>query len=97
MPLAPTADAPWQTRNFGQLLYETWDTEAFVFNPASGHTHVLNEQAFALLQSLASNPSTDDDLAQAFGADTQELRSALLQQLQQLELVGLICRIQRSQ
>ena len=80
------------TRNFAQLLFQTWETETFVFNPASGNTHVLNEAAFALLQSLASTPSTNDDLAQDFDADSAELRGALLQQLQQLELVGLICR-----
>jgi len=92
MPLAPTADTRWQTRDFDKLVHETWDTETFVSNPNSGNTHVLNEAAFALLKSLASTPSRDVDLAQDFDAVSAELRAALLQQLQQLELVGLICR-----
>ena len=82
----------WQTQELDLLLHETWDKETFVFNPSSGHTHVLNEAAFTLLRSLAEHPSTGKELIQSFGADTQELRDALWQQLQQLELVGLICR-----
>ncbi len=89
--LANAAHIRWQTQNLGLLLHQTWDTDTFVFNPSSGHTHVLNEAAFTLLSRLADHPSTGEDLVQSFGADTQELRDALWQQLQQLELVGLIC------
>ena len=92
MPLAPKAETRWQTRHFDQLIHQTWETETFVFNPASGNTHVLNEAAFMMLQQLASTPSTDDQLAQDFNADSPALRDALLQQLQQLEMAGLICR-----
>lgn len=93
MGLSDAPDSQWQARNFDQLLYETWDTETFVFNPASGHTHVLNEEAFALLQDLAIHPSSDRQLAKLFDADINERREGLRQQLRQLELVGLIWRM----
>jgi PqqD family protein of HPr-rel-A system len=93
MGLADAPESHWQARNFDRLLHETWDTETFVFNPASGHTHVLNEAAFALLQDLAVHPSSNRQLARSFGADTKERREGLREQLRQLELVGLICRM----
>jgi PqqD family protein of HPr-rel-A system len=83
---------PWKARNFDQLLHQTWDSETFVFHPGSGHTHVLNDAAFALLDRLAVHPAATSDLAEGFTTDTPERRTALRKQLQQLEVVGLICR-----
>lgn len=82
----------WATTDFDRLLHETWDGETFVFNPGSGHTHVLNDAAFALLERLATQPSTTANLAREFDAGTQARLPALRQQLRQLETVGLICR-----
>ena len=69
----------------------TWDEETFVFNPASGDTHLLNEVALAILQSLSLRPATFEALVEEFlEQDTVESRQILIEQLQQLELTGLI-------
>jgi PqqD family protein of HPr-rel-A system len=81
----------WQARNFDKLELRTWEDETFVFNPASGDTHLLNEVALAILQSLSQQPTTLDTLATQFlEQETPESRQVLIDQLQQLELVGLI-------
>jgi PqqD family protein of HPr-rel-A system len=78
-----------------QLLWEQFDDEYFVFNPASGHTHVLNALGAATLQQLAGEPLTADELLARLqaqvGADGSEaLHQALPEHLSQLAAIGLI-------
>ena len=93
MPTLTSLDDNWAAKNYPELLQETWDEETFIFNPASGHTHVLNEVATALLQNLAQTPSSSKTLIHDFLPDASAAeQKILIQQLEQLELLGLICR-----
>lgn len=82
----------WQSLGFERLLVRTWDEESFVFNPASGETHLLNESALALLELLHQQPCTLDELLNELGEVSHEQAPALRQHLQQLELIGLLRR-----
>lgn len=89
---SPARDEPvWRALNFHQLLYETWDGEHLLFNPASGHTHVLNDVAFQLLSELDAEPADTLTLAKRHLENPQDLEP-LSQHLKQLEMIGLICR-----
>ena len=86
-------DDIWSAKNYSDLVLETWDSETFVFNPASGHTHILNEVATALLRNLAQSTATSKKLLNDFLPDASNTdQELLIQQLEQLELLGLICR-----
>lgn len=92
---AAAADCCWISSNFDQLILETWDDETFAFNPASGHTHLLNSAALTLLQELATQAQTNAMLVERFLSDQPEaqrqaMSQQLIQQLIQLEMIGLI-------
>jgi len=95
---AHQAPARWVAPNFKDLLHETWEAETFLFNPLSGHTHVLNQEAMALLETLSQEPSSTRALIERFAAGNEHPQApqALVQQLMQLELLGLICRVQQQ-
>jgi PqqD family protein of HPr-rel-A system len=78
--------------NFVSLVCQIWDEEAFVFNPASSHTHALNAEAWHLLEELNSKPMTEAQVFELFGADTAEATNTVRASLGQLELFGLIER-----
>ena len=85
----------WQAPDFGDFLHEELEGEHFVFNPHTGHTHVVNAAALLLLKSLADQPLTGEELAQRLVLDyseieLNELRELLRQQLEQLRLLGLV-------
>lgn len=89
----------WATRNYPDLLMETWEDEIFLFNPRSGHTHLLNPVAAALLADLAEQPADLASLGARFHdpegpLDLQTFTDALAQHLAQLQLIGLIRAIQ---
>lgn len=94
MPLQAGEDT-WTALGFSELLTETWEEETFLFNPASGETHLLNQVALSLLEQLARKPASTREVHDLFLPDDAEpeLVAALDQQLQQLELIGLTCRI----
>jgi PqqD family protein of HPr-rel-A system len=88
----PTA---WQTSDYADLLHEELTGEHFLFNPHTGHTHVVNTTALLLLESLADRPLTTQQLAQRLHQDDaemnlDELRLLLQGQLEQLQLLGLV-------
>ena len=79
-----------------QLLWESFEEEFFLFNTASGHTHVLNALGATLLRALASGDrsraellatltDTSDDSARA-----GELVAHLDWLLAQLDELGLV-------
>lgn len=73
----------------------TWDDETFVFNPASGHTHLLNAAAVHMLERLHEQALSSRDLCAEFDIEDipgEQLLAHVEQQLQQLELLGLIRR-----
>ena len=85
-------DGRWQTCHYESLLQQTWDEETFVFNPASGHTHLLNPVAMTLLEYLATTPSDLAGLAAWLGVENNpQAQHALVEQFEQLILTGLIC------
>lgn len=88
---AISASARWEALNFADLLYECWEEEYILFNPASGDTHVLNEVAFELLRDLAQTPADTDTLVRKY-LDTPDLAHLLIAHLKQLETIGLVCR-----
>ena len=75
-------------------MVETWDENVLLFNPASGETHLLNPAALALLEQLSHTPASDSELERSLLPENADdtLKHALNQQLQQLEMIGLICR-----
>lgn len=82
----------WRTLGFDDLLMRTWDDETFVFNPASGHTHLLNGVAVELLRLLHEQPRSSEQLAAELGDPALQQLPELQQQLHQLALIGLLCR-----
>lgn len=91
----PPADTQrWQAIDGRRLLWEQFDDEYFVFNPASGHTHVLNALGAATLQLLSTEPSSTAQLLASLQAQLGEdggepLRQALQEHLRQLVAIGL--------
>lgn len=84
----------WGTCNFDQLLRETWDEETFLFNPASGETHLLNAAAMHLLELLEEEEASFEQLVGRLFPDTDKpTLDALARQFEQLVLTGLICRV----
>lgn len=77
-------------------LWEQFDDEYFVFNPASGHTHLLNALGATVLRLLEPAPLTEAELLECLhaeaGPDDGELAQALPMHLQQLAVIGLIER-----
>ncbi len=87
--------ARWKASNYGELLIEQWDEEVFLFNPASGHTHVLNPAAAALLAEIAEHPTDVGTLCRRFQADDpapdpDAFADSMVHHIQQLALIGLI-------
>jgi len=91
----PSADSQrWQAIDGQRLLWERFDDEYFVFNPASGHTHVLNALGAATLQLLTDAPCSTAQLLAGLQAQLGEdggepLRQALQEHLRQLVAIGL--------
>jgi PqqD family protein of HPr-rel-A system len=86
----------WHAPDYGSFLWASWDEdEYFLFNPASGQTHLLNGLAYELLQSLARCPADDRAIAQALyhpelGIPTETFHGLVNEQLHQLSLIGLV-------
>lgn len=86
-------DAQWTACNYSQLLQRQWDDEIFVFNPASGQTHILNSITLMLLQYLADKTASFAQMQAHFLPDADPQTQQQFQaQLEQLVLIGLICR-----
>jgi len=85
----------WETRNQQEWLREDWEEETFLFNPLSGHTHILNLAASELLNILATTPTDIDRLTSSLfdkdsGLDPGQFKALLARQLKQLYEMGLI-------
>lgn len=88
-------DTRWKTSNYGDLLIEQWEDDVFLFNPASGHTHLLNPAAAALLAELSNGAADLATLCTRFhdpddALDADAFAAALDGHLKQLALIGLI-------
>ena len=77
---------------FEQAMFEN---EYFLFNPYSGETHLLNQQAMWMLESLARQPASAstliDTLPKTEGSESPlDLHHAIEFQLEQLRIIGLV-------
>ena len=90
----------WVVPKWVRLQWRRWDGEYVVFNPASGHTHVLNGLAAKALKELQESPSSTTDVLQRISESIQgEKSSKLIAQLDKLfaefDELGLTERVQR--
>ena len=84
-----------------QYQREAFEDEYFLFNPASGETHLLNASAMWLLDSLAAEPASPAmlkaRLLELTGADPgPEFDQALEFQFKHLRTLGLIERFDQA-
>ena len=85
----------WRIAPGQQLAYRGWDDEFVVYNDLSGDTHLLDGDAFALIDALRASPATVDALVTACAGevppdqlpDVTDTIAALLAKLQHLYLV----------
>ena len=94
------SDLYWLCDCFPDLLHRSLEQELFVFNPLTGHTHILNQLSWQLLSACADTPRSDAYLYKLMGAESEDLdkrqREDSLQghlsQLQQLDLLQAVAR-----
>lgn len=84
----------WRCECFSDLLHRILEQELFVFNPRTGHTHILNHLSWLLLAACADRPRSSDYLYALMNAETEganpQTQASLerhLEQLQQLDLL----------
>lgn len=86
----------WLAPGLATCRWANWeDDEYFLFNPASGKTHLLNALGRELLLLLAEKPHTSAELCKIFhdpetGLSEPQLSDLIDDQLRQLALVGLV-------
>lgn len=92
-------DAPvghWQAPDLDQFHWASWgEGESFLYNPASGQTHLLNDLGRALLDSLADDAQTAQSLADGLyhpecGLSPGSFTDIVQQHLAQLALLQLV-------
>lgn len=85
----------WRIAPGQQLACRGWDDEFVLYNDLSGDTHLLDGDAFALIDALQAGPATVDALVAACAgdvpadqlSDVTDTIAALLAKLQHLFLV----------
>lgn len=85
----------WRCEVFDDLIVRHWENEAFLFNPHTGDTHILNDIAWRLLTACASADQTEASLLNMFavdlgGSDQEELAEVLNDHISQLKQLGLL-------
>ncbi len=85
----------WHSPCYHQFRMREWEDESFLFNPATGDTHVLNALSIEILKLLSQCRLSADALAKelpvAFGSIEFLLkRDQLIEYLQRFEAMGLI-------
>jgi PqqD family protein of HPr-rel-A system len=80
------------------LLHRSLEQDVFIFNPLTGHTHILNQLSWQLLLACAEMPREKDYLLKLIAVESNEQDHQLLVdslrghlgQLQQLDLLQAI-------
>ena len=90
-----TAARAWRTREPSDLRWHNWDQAHFVFDPASGQTHFLNELGAFIVDLLSNSTLTIDEIRSAIQdhLDTEYdplLVDALHDTVGELDNLGLI-------
>jgi PqqD family protein of HPr-rel-A system len=89
-------DLRWKTPSESGLLWEHWDNEFVVFDPRSGHTHLLNEMAAVALKALDTRAFTGLELTRflasefSVSSDDPELERHVEQMLAHFDELGLV-------
>lgn len=81
----------WQILPKTKLLLKVWGDEHIVYNPSSGHTHLLNLEAANLLKSLTDKPKTAFEMARSFSIAT-----GLTEEVKESEIEAIILQLQKS-
>ena len=85
----------WHCACYNQFHLREWEDESFLFNPASGDTHLLNALSMEILRLLnhdrLSADSLMEKLLEIFGSVDFVLKlDTLIEYLQRFEAMGLI-------
>ncbi len=85
----------WRCEVFQDLMVRCWEDEVFLFNPHTGHTHILNDLAWRLLSACAEGLQSEavliELMANELGEENREELSDLLDgHLDQLMQLGLV-------
>jgi PqqD family protein of HPr-rel-A system len=91
----------WTRQADDRLTWRNWGEAFFVFHPASGQTHFLNEIAAFAVRRLADGPlSTAQICAATCDAyeieDGPDLRDAIAETLVSLDMLGLVERMRTA-
>ena len=85
----------WRVPDRFILLWKCWGDESIVFNPSSGHTHLLNSLAAEALRALQNEPADALELMERICAgqpDTtfRDLSARLDKLFREFDEVGLV-------
>ena len=88
-------EALWEVKSPASLCWHRWGEAHFVFDPASGQTHFINELANQIIKFLSGAALTADSLYSNlletyFVDDDPVLLDAIRATLKQLDDLGLI-------
>ena len=89
------ASTRWFNRYHRDYLSRSWEDEVFLFNPHTGHTHILNQLSADILQWCAVAPHTEKELIQALTqaaevVDAEATAKEAGDHLWQLQQLGLL-------
>jgi PqqD family protein of HPr-rel-A system len=84
----PRDSTRWQAKR--SLHVHAWADGAVLYDADSGDTHLLNQPAFEILQSLQRSPRTLLDLIAALAATSAEERATIEAIVLNLNALGLI-------
>lgn len=93
--LHDTTAMRWRTRPAEGLMWEMWESEYSLFNPASGETHLIDELTAEVLRRASDRPITVHDLATELAniieiENTTAWQQRIAALLGQLEALGLV-------
>ncbi len=93
--MSAESSAIWAAPRYSEFVFRHWQGASFVFDPASGRTHYLNEAAAEILDKVAEEPRSTAALLEAMVAehpidDPEAFRDAGRRLLTLLDQLGLI-------
>lgn len=80
----------WQILPGQSLRHRTWDGESVLFNDLSGDTHLLDDDALAVLLALRDGPQDTAALLRRLAPDEDDAEEALLALLASLAAIHLV-------
>lgn len=85
----------WQTASGSKLSFHRWPEQYAVYNPLSGHTHLLELVAGEMLVAIDQKPQTTEELCAGVAAGLETpldhtVKTQVARVLAQLDEIGLI-------